>query len=70
MRNIFYLLFLIAIAFSILLIAQPDTVNVPDGNHLTIVTPEPGQTQHAAPPQIVWPDSYLNIIQFSNKAIS
>jgi hypothetical protein len=30
------------------------TINVPAGQHLTIVAPEPGNTQTTAPPQILW----------------
>lgn len=33
------------------------TINVPAGEHLTIIAPEPGQTQETAPPQIVWSSS-------------
>lgn len=34
-----------------------ETITIPPGKYLTIIAPEPGQTQETAPPQVVWSSS-------------
>jgi len=38
-----------------------EQITIPDGEHLTIIAPEPGTTQETAPPQIVWSSNTENI---------